>query len=176
MSQPRGRLRSLIRAANDAGVTYEKMAAATQGLISRGKLHKMAMQEQADGEVPLTVPQLRALAAAIGQPWHVVRDAVLDDAGLNDTEDTTDSSANVTGAILTDTQLLPEARAHLLNQYQLLLRLQASSPEELEEQERRRQHAQVQAEGRAMLEAVPTEPPARQRNGPTSSKTTKPRK
>lgn len=50
-------------------------------------------------------------------------------------------------AILADTRLLPEARAHLLNQLELLLRLQAATPPGfLEQQERRRQEAQAEAD------------------------------
>lgn len=62
-----------------------------------------------------------------------------------------DQYVDVPAAILRDPHLIPEARQHLLNQYQLLLRIH-SSPEQ--EAEKQRQEAEIQARGKAILDEV----------------------
>lgn len=82
------RLRDLIRAALDSGMSYGSIAAKTatdpDGTISKSQVQKLATQGSSDGKVPMTVPQLKALAKAIGQPWSVVKDVVLAEAGMTE--------------------------------------------------------------------------------------------
>lgn len=85
VSQP-VRLRDLINAARDQGMSYEQIAAKTRidedSSVSRSGLQKYVEQGVAPGRMPFTTPQLKALAKAIGQPWEYVRDLVLDEIGM----------------------------------------------------------------------------------------------
>lgn len=87
MSHPL-RLRDLIKAATDAGMTYDEIAAKTatsaRGKVSSSQVHKLATAGSRDGKVPMTGPQLKALASAINQPWTLVRQVVLAEAELDE--------------------------------------------------------------------------------------------
>lgn len=87
MSQPL-RLRDLIKNAIDDGQSYGSIAAKTgsdpEGQVSKSQVQKLATQGTTHGKVPMTVPQLKALARAIGQPWSVVKDVVLAEAGMTE--------------------------------------------------------------------------------------------
>jgi hypothetical protein len=61
---------------------------------------------------------------------------------------------DVPTAILNDPYLTPINRAHLINQYEILLTTGNQPPGMLEEQERRRQEALLEAEGKRILKAV----------------------
>lgn len=73
---------------------------------------------------------------------------------------------DVRQAILDDPHLLPIARAHLLNQYDILLRLQNTPPEMLLEQERRRQEAEVEERGQAILRGIAEAEKAKKKTSP----------
>lgn len=70
------------------GLSYQQIAARTQSdkasSVSKSAVHKLATQGTPDGKVPLSVPQLRALAKAINQPWDVVKEAVLGEARMSE--------------------------------------------------------------------------------------------
>lgn len=80
------RLKDLIKEAISRGLTYEQIAARTRkyehGSVSRGKIHDLATEGTPPGKVPLTRPQLQALASAIEKPWEVVKHAVLEEADM----------------------------------------------------------------------------------------------
>jgi transcriptional regulator with XRE-family HTH domain len=77
-----------------------------------------------DGATP-AIPQLRAMSevTGFGMAELLTAAGALDAAGAEQPAASPDVLADVAEAIRRDTQLIEEARAHLLNQYELLRRL-----------------------------------------------------
>jgi hypothetical protein len=135
--------REVRRAVEASGETIAAFAA-------RAKVDTGTLGDFLNGGRWPHTPTRRKIETALG--WPAGR---ISDLADGPTTTTPAHSSDVLAAIEDDPALLPEAKAHLINQYELLLRIQAAaSPALLEEQEARRQQAKVEAEGRAILEDV----------------------
>lgn len=101
MSEP-VRLKDLIADARSRGLTYEQIAIRTRkyekGSVSRGKIFDLATEGTPPGKIPLSAPQLKALARAIEQPWEVVKAAVLGEADMTEVASWDDASIVVAKA------------------------------------------------------------------------------
>lgn len=123
--------------ARKAGLSHGTVSNALNASPRRHAIPDETLAKLARGfEIPL--PQLQRAAEADRALRLVPEQATVD----------------VRGAILADDSLLPEARAHLLNQYELLLRLNPPAPGEAVEQERRRQIAGVEQAQREVIRAI----------------------
>lgn len=149
--------RAMLQAAKATGLTVDQIC--DRSGLSRGTVsNELNGTYQREGKI--SDGMVRKLAKGFGIPYRALQQAYDEDweVGRLTALPTMRENIDVPGAILADTKLLPEARAHLINQYELLLRLQESPPAVVEEQERRRQKADVDARSAAKLRAVPREP------------------
>lgn len=120
------RVRTLIQSVRDAhGYSYDEISKRTGRKLSKSVVHKIGTDMTRDDLLP--TDQIRALAAGLGVPFHELLNAALNDLGFLADEHQVDPPA----AIRQDGRLLPEARKHLLAQYELLRRL---GPDPTEEQ------------------------------------------
>lgn len=82
VSHPWPNLAALIQAARDRGETYRSLEYKAGGEIGHSEINNIALGKGHAGKWPATVPKLKALAGALGLPWAVVRDAVMQDTGV----------------------------------------------------------------------------------------------
>lgn len=121
---------------------------------------------------------LQSLATALDLPLSRVQQAAVESVSYDyehPERPVAEPRVSLEQAIDDDEDLHPVARAHLRNQLAILRMVPRNAKISAIEHEQRRDEAQVQSEGRALLESVPTELPARKRtNAPR--KTTKPQR
>lgn len=116
----------------------------------------------------INAPLMHSLADGLGLPVGQVLQAALRAMGLPNS----DAPTGVEGAVKADPSLIPEARRHLIAQYQLLLRIAHEPPKtvDVDAAERARQEAAQAARGSEVVReirrrSVPAAKP--RRKGPT---------
>lgn len=122
---------------------------------------------------------LQSLATALDLPLSSVQQAAVESVSYDYTHAERNelplAEVSLEQAIENEKDLHPAARAHLLNQLEILRLVPRDAELPAKEHERRRDEAWVQSKGRAMLEAVPTEHPVQKRTN-TPGKAPKPKR
>jgi transcriptional regulator with XRE-family HTH domain len=108
----------------------------------------------ADRKHPIPEDMLDKLAKGFGIPAPRLRAAHYADRGLIPAEsaEPTKAGEDVISAVLADPDLLPEAKEHLVNQYGLLLRIQAAARTTIPAERLAREQEQTSAELRDQID------------------------
>jgi transcriptional regulator with XRE-family HTH domain len=143
-----------------AGREVRRAVAATGltrvAFADRAKVDPGTLGDFLDGRRWPQAPTRRKIEKALGWPAGRISD-------LADAETTVPAAVAIEDLINADPSLHPVAKAHFLNQLELLRLIPPDAQIMiLEEQERRRQEALLEERGRRILEALPDpEPPKR---------------
>lgn len=151
------RVTQLLQAAKATSKLSERAIAEKAG-VSHGTVSNYLRGVERTHPIPDDM--LDRLAKGFGIPAPRLRRAHLEDRGLSDAagaEPTKWQADDVRAAILADPNLLPEAKEHLINQYGLLLRVQALAALESVPDAEAADRAGLTKDGVKMIEDIPQE-------------------